>query len=105
MLFFSTSSIINAKRAMNYFTPSLRQSLQGLLLGAIRLGVCEGEPARALVEVVVAADHGLVASEHDAVQPEAGKDGAADAAEQVARLAGPGVAAVAVECGGGVMEG
>lgn len=54
---------------------------------------------------MVPADHGLVPREHDAVQREAREDAAAEAAQQVARLARPRVPAVAVEGAGGVVGG
>jgi hypothetical protein len=82
-----------------------RCELQSLLLCAVRLRVLEGEAAGALVEMVISAGHGLVAGEHDAVQGKCGKDGAAKTTEDVAHLAGPAVAAVAVEAGDGMVDG
>ena len=53
---------------------------------------------------MVLADHGLVACEHDAVKRRGGEEGAAGTAKEEARLGSPGVATIAVERSGGVME-
>jgi hypothetical protein len=93
---------------MLQFLPHLSNDLsilQGLLLGAIGFLVLEGEPARALVKLVVLADHGRVARKHGAVQAKCRKGGAAETAEQEARLAREGISAVAVEGADGVVEG
>jgi hypothetical protein len=91
-------------RAIHYGLHLMLFSLQGLLLGPVGLGVLEGKAAGALVEAVVLADHGRVAGEHDTIEAEDGERGAPDAAEHVARLAGPAVAGPAVEGAGGVVE-
>lgn len=69
------------------------------------MGVPEREPARALVEFVIPADHGLVPRKHHAEECEACKDAAADAAQHVPRLARPHVPAVAVKGAGRVVGG
>ena len=79
-------------------------NLQRLLLSAVRLRVLEGEPAGALVELVVAARHGRVAGEEDAVEGEGGHDAGAGGAEEEAGGEGGRVAGVAVEGGRGVVE-
>lgn len=84
--------------------PSSLGSSKGLLLRAIRLLVLERKPARALIELVVLANHGLITSEHDAIERRGSENGAACAAEEEAGLRGPGVASVAVKCGGGVVK-
>lgn len=78
---------------------------QCFLLGAVRLGILEREPARALVIMMVLANHSRIAGKHDAVQPKDAEYGTANTAEKVPRLAGPSEAAVAVECAGSVVDG
>ena len=53
---------------------------------------------------MVSARHSLVAGEEDAVQRKGSHDAAARAAQQEPRLTRPGVAAVAVEAGRGVVK-
>lgn len=79
--------------------------LQCLLLGSVRLLVLEWEPACALIELVILANHGLVASKHDAVQSKDRKGGASKTSQEEARLASPSISAIAVEGADGMVKG
>lgn len=53
---------------LQFYFQTIDVFLQCLLLGSIRLLVLEGESARALIELMILANPGLVASKHYAVQ-------------------------------------